>query len=397
MVFYINPITIMSKEIFPIKAFSGLKTPFYYYDTDLLRKTLQTLTSEAGKYGFLPHYAIKANANPVLLKIIASYGLGADCVSGGEVKAALAAGFPAGKIVFAGVGKADWEIEIGLDNDIFCFNAESLPELDVINEIAARKGKTARVALRVKPDVEAHTHAKITTGRQENKFGINAGQVESVIKHIGTLPNVEFIGLHFHIGSQITEMEVFATLCERVNGIVSELQSKGVEIKNLNFGGGLGIDYQNPDSHAIADFSDYFAVFAANIKVAGNPAIHFEPGRSVVAQCGSLVSRVLYVKEGEVKKFAILDAGFSDLIRPAMYDAYHFMENISSCKAEDKYDVVGPICESSDVFGKDVVLNGTSRGDFVAIRSAGAYGEVMASQYNLRELPKAYFSEDLNA
>ena len=226
----------MSKEIFPIKAFSGLKTPFYYYDTDLLRKTLQTLTSEAGKYGFLPHYAIKANANPVLLKIIASYGLGADCVSGGEVKAALEAGFPAGKIVFAGVGKSDWEIEIGLDNDIFCFNAESLPELDVINEIAARKGKTARVALRVNPDVDAHTHAKITTGRQENKFGINAGQVESVIKHIGTLPNVEFIGLHFHIGSQITEMEVFATLCERVNGIVSELQSKGVEIKPCNRG-----------------------------------------------------------------------------------------------------------------------------------------------------------------
>lgn len=387
----------MSKEIFPIKAFSGLKTPFYYYDTDLLRKTLQTLTSEAGKYGFLPHYAIKANANPVLLKIIASYGLGADCVSGGEVKAALAAGFPAGKIVFAGVGKADWEIELGLDNDIFCFNAESLPELDVINELAAQRGKVANVALRVNPDVDAHTHAKITTGKQENKFGINAGQVEAVIKHIGTLPNVKFIGLHFHIGSQITEMEVFEALCDKVNKIFADLQSKGIEIANLNFGGGLGIDYHNPDEHSIADFEKYFAVFANGIKVDGNPAIHFEPGRSVVAQCGSLVSRVLYVKEGEVKKFAILDAGFSDLIRPAMYDAYHYIENISSDKKQDIYDVVGPICESSDVFGKDVPLNGTSRGDLVALRSAGAYGEVMASRYNLRELPQAYYSDNLNA
>lgn len=331
------------------------------------------------------------------MNIIAGFGLGADCVSGGEVRAALQAGFPANKIVFAGVGKADWEIELGLDNDIFCFNAESLPELDVINELAAQKGKVANVALRVNPDVDAHTHAKITTGRQENKFGINVGQVESVISHIEQLPNVKFIGLHFHIGSQITEMEVFEALCDKVNKIVADLQYKGIEIANLNFGGGLGIDYHNPDEHGIADFEKYFAVFAKGIKVEGNPAIHFEPGRSVVAQCGSLISRVLYVKEGEIKKFAILDAGFSDLIRPAMYDAYHYIENISSDKKQDIYDVVGPICESSDVFGKNVPLNGTSRGDFVAIRSAGAYGEVMASMYNLRELPKAYYSDNLNA
>lgn len=387
----------MKTGIFPVSKFAELKTPFYYYDTDLLRNTLQTLKSEAGKYGYLPHYAIKANANPVLLNIIAGFGLGADCVSGGEVRAALQAGFPANKIVFAGVGKADWEIELGLDNDIFCFNAESLPELDVINELAAQKGKVANVALRVNPDVDAHTHAKITTGRQENKFGINVGQVESVISHIEQLPNVKFIGLHFHIGSQITEMEVFEALCDKVNRIVADLQYKGIEIANLNFGGGLGIDYHNPDEHGIADFEKYFAVFAKGIKVDGNPAIHFEPGRSVVAQCGTLISRVLYVKEGEIKKFAILDAGFSDLIRPAMYDAYHYIENISSDKKQDIYDVVGPICESSDVFGKNVPLNGTSRGDFVAIRSAGAYGEVMASMYNLRELPKAYYSDNLNA
>lgn len=387
----------MKTGIFPVSKFAELKTPFYYYDTDLLRNTLQTLKSEAGKYGYLPHYAIKANANPVLLNIIAGFGLGADCVSGGEVRAALQAGFPANKIVFAGVGKADWEIELGLDNDIFCFNAESLPELDVINELAAQKGKVANVALRVNPDVDAHTHAKITTGKQENKFGINVGQVESVISHIEQLPNVKFIGLHFHIGSQITEMEVFEALCDKVNRIVADLQYKGIEIANLNFGGGLGIDYHNPDEHGIADFEKYFAVFAKGIKVDGNPAIHFEPGRSVVAQCGSLISRVLYVKEGEIKKFAILDAGFSDLIRPAMYDAYHYIENISSDKKQDIYDVVGPICESSDVFGKNVPLNGTSRGDFVAIRSAGAYGEVMASMYNLRELPKAYYSDNLNA
>lgn len=386
----------MYKTIFPICAFEKIQTPFYYYDMELLRKTLEIVKQETSKYGFFQHYAIKANANKELLKLIASYGFGADCVSGGEIKAALEAGFDAGKIVFAGVGKADWEIETGIDNDIFCFNAESLPEIELINEIAGKKGKTANIAIRVNPDVDAHTHEKITTGKQENKFGINIGQVEDVISRIQSLENLNFIGLHFHIGSQITEMEVFEALCKRVNEITDNLQSKGIKIDNLNFGGGLGIDYADPVNNNIPAFAEYFAVFDKYAKRGTGVKCHFELGRSVIAQCGSLISKVLYVKEGEIKKFAILDAGFSDLIRPAMYDAYHYIENISSEKTADTYDVVGPICESSDVFGKNVSLNATSRGDLIAIRSAGAYGEVMASKYNLRELPKAYFSDKLN-
>lgn len=380
---------------FPIDKFHTLRTPFYYYDANLLRLTLETVKRETERYGFTEHYAIKANANPTLLKIIASYGFGADCVSGGEVKAALEAGFDPSKIVFAGVGKADWEIETAIEGGIFCLNIESVPEVEIINEIAKAKGKRVSVEIRVNPNVDAHTHAKITTGLSENKFGINLSQLPSVISKIETLSNIDLIGLHFHIGSQITDLEVFKTLCQKVNQIVDDLNSKGVHLSNLNFGGGLGIDYYEPDTNAVPQFADYFKVFDANVKRSGDVKVHFELGRAIVAQCGSLISRVLYVKEGEVKRFAILDAGFTELIRPAMYDAYHKIENISSSESELKYDVVGPICESSDVFGKDVMLNAVKRGDFVALRSAGAYGEVMASGYNCRTLPKAYFSDRL--
>jgi len=372
-----------------------LQTPLYYYDTDLLKRTLQALTGEADRYGYHVHYAVKANANPRVLTIIRDAGIGADCVSGGEIQAALDAGFPADKIVFAGVGKADWEINLGLDKDIFCFNAESIPELEVINSLAAAKGKIARIALRINPEVDAHTHQHITTGTKENKFGINIEQLDGVLDKLKSLKNLNLIGIHFHIGSQITESEPFEALCARAVELEQQLSQRGIFVENINFGGGLGIDYENPDGNPIPDFKKYFAIFNRHFPIKAGQKIHFEPGRSVVAQSGTLISKVLYVKEGSFKKFAILDAGFTELIRPALYDAYHKIENLSSQTGEDVYDVVGPICESSDVFSKDCKMPVAHRGDLFALRSAGAYGEIMASQYNCRKLPKSYFSDQI--
>lgn len=385
----------MLKGTFPIEKLKALQTPFYYYNIELLKETLNLVKTEAGKYGYHSHFAVKANANPHILSVIAASGLGADCVSGGEVKAALDAGFPADKIVYAGVGKADWEINLGLDNNILCFNVESAVELQIINELAAAKNKTAAIALRINPEVDAYTHAKITTGMKENKFGINLSQLNKVLDELATLNHVKLIGIHCHIGSQITDISAFRNLVIRVNEIQEELEARGIQIENLNFGGGLGIDYYHPNHLPIPAFDEYFAVFHKLLQLRPGQQVHFEPGRSIVAQCGTLISKVLYVKEGETKKFAILDAGFTELIRPAMYDAYHRIENISSDEVTEVYDVVGPICESSDVFGKDVELNKTHRGDLIALRSAGAYGEVMASQYNCRQLPKAYYSDNL--
>jgi diaminopimelate decarboxylase len=385
----------MLKGTFPIEKFKALQTPFYYYDTDLLKETLNVVKTEAGKYNYQIHYAVKANANPRILSIIAEAGLGADCVSGGEISASLRAGFPASKIVFAGVGKADWEIELGLDNNIFCFNVESAVELAIINEIAGVKGKAASVALRINPEIDAHTHAKITTGMKENKFGINIGQLNEVLADLKQMKHVKLIGIHFHIGSQITDLSSFQALAIRANEILEELEAEGFKIDNVNFGGGLGIDYHHPNHLPIATFDNYFAVINKLLKQRPGLQVHFEPGRSIVGPCGSLISKVLYVKKGETKNFAILDAGFTELIRPAMYDAYHRIENISSDEEVEVYDVVGPICESSDVFGKNVELNKAHRGDLIALRSAGAYGEIMASQYNCRKLPASYFSDTL--
>jgi diaminopimelate decarboxylase len=383
------------KGNFPINKLRELQTPFYFYNTDLLRDTLALIRAEADRYGFHVHYAVKANANHKILSIIRENGLGADCVSGGEIKASLAAGFPAKKIVFAGVGKADWEINLGLDNDIFCFNVESAAELEVINELAGAKNKVASVALRINPEVDAHTHAYITTGLKENKFGINLSQLDSVLDLFETLKNVKLIGLHFHIGSQITDLTSFQSLCSRVTEIQENMARRRILVENLNFGGGLGIDYHHPNHLPIPDFKEYCAIFHKHMKLRPEQQVHFEPGRSVVGQCGTLITKVLYVKEGASKNFAIVDAGFTELIRPALYQAYHRIENLTSDEAEEVYDVVGPICESSDSFGKSVDLNKVRRGDLIALRSAGAYGEIMASQYNCRQLPKAYFSDTL--
>jgi diaminopimelate decarboxylase len=327
--------------------------------------------------------------------LIAQSGLGADCVSGGEIQASIDAGFPAEKIVFAGVGKADWEINLGLDHAIFCFNVESIPEMEVINELAKAKGKMASIALRINPEIDAHTHHHITTGVKENKFGINLDQLNKVLDNLSTLPQLKLIGLHFHIGSQLTDLEPFKALCLRAEEIQSQLAERNIQVDNINFGGGLGINYEEPNQYLIPDFQAYFDTFRQYFPVRPGQQIHFEPGRSIVGQCGSLITKVLYVKEGSIKKFVILDAGFTELIRPALYDAYHTIENLSSEEEGEIYDVVGPICESSDCFAKQIELNKVHRGDLIALRSAGAYGEVMASQYNCRQLPKSFFFDEL--
>ena len=384
------------KGIFPIEKFRELQTPFYYYDTKVLRDTLACINKESQRYpNFHVHYAVKANANPKVLTIIRESGMGADCVSGGEVRAAIKAGFPADKVVFAGVGKSDWEINLALDYGIFCFNVESVPELEVINELAAAKGKVAHVAFRINPNVGAHTHANITTGLAENKFGISMQDMDHVIDLALELKNVKFIGLHFHIGSQILDMSDFVALCNRINELQERLYARRIIVEHINVGGGLGIDYSHPNRQPIPDFRHYFETYAEHLKLRPSQTLHFELGRAVVGQCGSLITRALYVKQGTNKKFAILDAGMTDLIRPALYQAFHKIENITSDEAVEAYDVVGPICESSDVFGKAIDLNQVKRDDLLALRSAGAYGEIMASGYNCRELPKGYTSDEL--
>ncbi len=380
---------------FPITRLAGRRTPLYYYDIALLEQTLDTIAAEThDRPDFIVHYAVKANANPALLRIIMQHGLGADCVSGEEVKAALGAGIDAGKIVFAGVGKTDEEINLGLDCGISCFNVESLEELAVIDELSGLKGTKANVAIRFNPDIKASTIAQISTGRRENKFGISTDMIDEVAAAIKGCRNITFKGTHMHIGSQITEMGDFVRLAQSMNATVSTLEAKGLTVETINVGGGLGIDYHNPDGAAVADFKAYFAVFKDNLRTRPGQTVHFELGRSIVAQCGSLISRVTYVKQGCGKRFVILDAGMNDLVRPAMYKAHHEIQNLTPHGGAELFDVVGPVCESSDVFGGDITLPGTRRGDLVAIRSAGAYGETMASRYNLRPLAPSYTDKD---
>ncbi len=383
------------KGHFPVEKFANVQTPFYYYDTKVLRETLDTIKKEIGKYeNYSLHYAVKANANGKVLSIINQFGFGADCVSGGEIKAALNAGFPADKIVYAGVGKSDWEINLGLEKGIFCFNVESIPELEIINELAEKQGKVACVAFRINPNVGAHTHANITTGLAENKFGIAMEDMEKVIEIAKGMKNIQWIGLHFHIGSQILDMSDFVALCNRINELQTRLEHNGITVEHINVGGGLGIDYENPNKAPIPTFAEYFECYHKHLNLRSNQHLHFELGRAVVGQCGSLITKTLYVKQGSVKQFCIVDAGMTDLIRPALYQAYHKIENISSDEPNETYDVVGPICESSDVFAKAIDINKAHRGDLIALRSAGAYGEIMASGYNCRALPKGYITED---
>ncbi|MDQ3190409.1 MAG: diaminopimelate decarboxylase [Bacteroidota bacterium] len=386
----------MNKPMFTrelTKKLKKFKTPFYYYDLKHLSQTLIKVNENASKYGYTVHYALKANANERIINLIKQAGLGADCVSGNEVKKAIESSFHPEHIAFAGVGKTDEEINYALDHNIFCFNCESLQELEVIQELAAAKNKKASIALRINPNVNAYTHHYITTGLEENKFGINMWEMEAVLKLLKELPNVELKGLHFHIGSQITNLSAFKNLCIKVNEIQQWFLTKKIILEHINVGGGLGVDYQDPDNNPFPDFEAYFKLFHDFLELQPHQKLHFELGRAIVAHCGSLISKVLYIKKGLNTNFVILDAGMTELIRPALYQSYHKVENISKIDdpANFKYDVVGPICESSDCFGKAIALPETQRGDYVAIRTAGAYGEVMVSAYNLREQNTSVF------
>ncbi len=357
-------------------------TPFYAYDLALLNQTLDAM--EAARGDFQVHYAIKANSNERIVSEIAARGLGADCVSGGEIRRAVECGIDPSRIVFAGVGKTDEEIALALSLGIGCFNVESEDELRAISALAAEMKVVAPIAIRVNPNVDAHTHANITTGLAENKFGINLELLPALVCLARELSAVKLIGLHFHIGSQMLEYEPLEALCQVVNRLNDEISG----LESINLGGGLGIDYANPDLHPVPDFAGFFNTYRRHLRLRPGQVVHFELGRSIVAQCGSLISRVTYVKKGTRKTFVICDTGMSDLIRPALYDAHHVVQNLSAAPSAPLclYDVVGPICESSDVFGVDERLPETHRGDLLAFRSAGAYGEIMASHYNLRTL-----------
>ena len=378
-----------------IGKFRLLPTPFYYYDLDLLTATLSSCSKEAGKYGFYLHYALKANSNSRILALISSSGYGADCVSGNEIMEANRNGFDPRQIMFSGVGKTDAEIRLALQLKIKSINVESSQEMEVINGIAMEMGLTADISFRIIPNVDAHTHRYITTGLEENKFGILPWEFDSILDKLKNLKNLRLKGLHFHIGSQITDLDIYKSLCHRVNEINAWFIGNQVFPEIINLGGGLGIDYGDPEKNRIPDFSSYFRVFKNFIELQGKQELHFEPGRAIVGQCGSLITKVLFVKKGVNTWFAIVDAGMNDLIRPALYQSYHKIENITSVEKFEKYDVVGPICESSDCFGKALPLAGTHRNDLLAIRSTGAYGQTMASQYNLRSPAATVYSDEL--
>lgn len=385
-----------------IDRFEKIATPFYFYDMDLLRRTVDQVHDLAQKHNLRVHYAVKANSNEKILREISAKGFGADCVSGNEVLHAHECGFPADRIVYAGVGKSDKEICNAMRLGIEAFNCESLQEIFVINEMAREYGMVANVSVRINPDIDAHTHKYVTTGLYENKFGISQHEFDKLIELIGKSRNINFIGLHFHIGSQITRVaEVFALECRRVNELVAYFERNRLEVKNINLGGGLGVDYDDPDGNPIPDFQTWFSTIDREIVRRPNQTVHVEPGRSIVAQCGTLISRVMFVKSGETKNFLIMDAGMNDLIRPALYGAYHRIENLSATMrpffpSHQAYDIVGPVCESSDVWGAGRLLPLSVRGDLMAIRSTGAYGQVMASRYNMKDLAPAVYSDSID-
>lgn len=378
-----------------IETFTSLKTPFYFYDLDLLKRTLNEIEKHGMSAGYHVHFALKANFNHKLLQIIREAGLGIDCVSGKEIERAIEAGFKPEQIAFAGVGKTDEEIKTGLKYDIFSFNCESIQEIKVLNELAIQAEKTATVSVRLNPNVEAKTHKKITTGLNENKFGIHPDHLPQLFELLPQLEAIHLTGIHFHIGSQIRDLKPYIDLCEKVNIIQDLFEEKGFQLRHVNVGGGYGINYDDPDGEPIPDFESFFGVFKKHLELREGQQVHFELGRSIIGQCGSLISKVLFVKEGTSTNFAILDAGMTELLRPALYEASHKIDVLTSEKSTKTYDVVGPICETSDTFRQGISLPEVDRGDLVAIRSAGAYGEVMSSGFNLREKVKAYYSDEI--
>lgn len=375
---------------------SSLQTPCYVYDLALLRRTLSTITAAAAGLPARVHYALKANPDERIVAEVAHAGFGADCVSIGEVHRAIECGIPAERCVYSGVGKTDAEIVEAIRLGIECFNVESLEELQIISNLAAEMGCVAPIALRINPHIDAHTHHYITTGLAENKFGIDITLFDRAVAMATTLPGLRLRGIHCHIGSQILTNEPFALLCERVNNLVTRAQAAGVTVDYINVGGGIGVDYDDPMATPVADFQGFFDTLRQGLHLPEGATLHCELGRSIVAQCGSILTRVIYVKEGLERRFVIVDAGMNNLIRPALYQAVHRIDNLTAPKAtpKERYDVVGPVCETADTFATDYLLPRTRRGDILAIRSAGAYTASMASQYNLRAPAATFYVEN---
>ncbi len=359
-------------------------TPFYCYSTATLERHFKVFSGALPQSSLIA-FAVKANGNQAVLKTLARLGAGADVVSGGELAKALAASVPPNKIVFSGVGKTQDEMREGLNAGIYQFNVESEPELAALDDAARALGKRAPITLRVNPDVDAKTHAKINTGTAETKFGIPFRHAREAYAHAATLKNIEIVGIDVHIGSQITELEPFETAFQRVGELVKTLRADGHAITRLDLGGGLGVPYEN-DNSPPPDPTAYGAMVTRVTRDFGC-TLSFEPGRLIAANAGVLVSRVIYVKRGDAKTFLIIDAGMNDLIRPAMYDAFHEIVPVREPAIGSRrlrYDVVGPVCETSDLFAADRGLPELESGDLVAILSAGAYGAVMAGDYNAR-------------
>ena len=381
-------------------SFRRVATPFYYYDIDLFQRTADKVAKLSKDYGIHVHYSLKANSDMRLNDILSSRGIGADCVSGDEIDFAVSCGYDPKKIFFAGVAKSDKEICQAFQVGIGAFVVESLEEIEIVSDIARRLGRKAPMSLRINPNIDPHTHHYITTGLYEDKFGISDRSFDEAVAMVKDNPYIDFFGLQFHIGSQIMEVaDVIKLECEKVNDIVRLFEETGLVVKNIDLGGGLGIDYDDPDGNPIPDFELWFKTIADNLECRPDQKVHIEPGRSLVAQSGSLITEVLYVKKGENKRFLMVDAGMNDLIRPALYGAYHKIENVTAYYEDNDtrqirvYDVVGPVCESSDCFGKERSLAKSWRGDRIAIRSAGAYGQVMASRYNMRPFAPSVYSD----
>lgn len=372
------------------------ETPFYFYDMELLRKTLNIVVDESSKYNYKVHYAIKANFESGILKEVLKAGLGVDCVSGGEVRRAVESGFDPKSIVFAGVGKSDKEIRYAIEQGIFAFNVESREELKNIDTIANDMGKIVNVALRINPDVEPDTHENISTGHADSKFGIAYTEIDQVAAQLDKMNNIRITGLHFHIGSQIRDLSVFENLSARVNTLYEWFTNHGFKLTHINLGGGLGINYDDPEGEPIPDFVRYFQIFNSSLSLPKGVEIHFELGRSIVGQCGEFITRVMYNKvNGLGKSVALVDGSMSELIRPALYHAKHAIENLTSTDPEKIYTIGGTVCESSDIFARDIALPRIKRGDILTLKSAGAYGSAMASNYNLHDHNPPLYSDDL--
>ncbi len=383
---------MIMNNIYNVCQLKTVQTPYYLYDMFLLKSTLESAYNAARAHNFKIHYAVKANTESKILQEVNKHRFGVDCVSANEIKKAINHGFKAKDIVFAGVGKTDSEIAFALSQQIFCINCESIEELEVIATIAEKMRLKAPVALRVNPNIDAQTHQKISTGLEDNKFGMPLFELQQALDICCQNSYLQFKGLHFHIGSQIKSETPFINLCKKASEIWHKFGIESYGGSVLNLGGGLAVDYSDPFNKPVPEFEHFFGLISKHLHIPTNVKVFFELGRSLVAQSGTLVTKVLYVKKGLTKNFAIVDAGMTELLRPALYQAFHKIEKFNNNGGAVKnYDIVGPVCESSDVFAKNVALPEIRRGDILMVRSCGAYAQSMSLRYNLRSLAPAYY------